>query len=180
MATNPPDLSFWISIGSLVVAAGGFLVNFSFNVVNYRRGSAFRKSAISLDEFKRLRAQLDTALNDFDQKVTELRAFEAASLSGAAWAKSVAVAQEALDSSFSNVRSILTKLDSSEFAAGTDWLSLTERPWDDAANALNGAFHPKSDMSKKKEAVASACGVLSKMSYDLFAKCDGEVQRLRG
>jgi hypothetical protein len=121
---------------------------------------------------------VDTALADLKEQQAALRSLEA---SGSPLAKLRSETEEcnkAISTCYNTLGDALSGLDRSQFANGNDWVGSLSNPWDEFANAINGAYSPLNPGPESiKTAISRAVARLDAMIDTVQQRLDAEVKR---
>lgn len=152
--TAPVDT--WAVDWGIIIASGGLIVNLSFNIVNFIRTTSLKKGDLRVEEFKRLRARLDGALDELIAQARAIQALSRSATTGAVWQKQLEAKNKLLTEADSKVMTILTEMNDSPFASGNGWLTVGTTEWDNALSTLNGGYNTTLSIGDRKNAIADS------------------------
>jgi len=120
---HPSDFS-WVG---WVLTSLGIAANFGFNIFNLRRTNALKRRDNRVDEFKRLRSRLDTALDELTVTASSLRGLALDSSPKAKWAKKLEDLNTGLAGNLAKVNTVLGHFSTSPFVSGNNWEAVTSQ-----------------------------------------------------
>jgi hypothetical protein len=173
--TPPPspsilhDLSAWAAI----------VINFLFNIFNYRRTNAVRNATLELEEFKRLRTAADAALSKMREGKSELRSLEGSGSTVKKLREDVAQCNRSVSAAYSSLCDALSDMDRSSMINGSDWSDCINTPWDDFCSAIDATYASQKDLAETKKAINRAVDKLDGVIKCVQQRMDGELRRHR-
>jgi hypothetical protein len=158
-----------------LASVAGIVLNFALGIFNYVRTNKLRSDTLRLDEFKRLRAPVDSAVTAIRNCRNTLRSLEASGASVAKVRKEVSDCNKELAAQYSSLCDALVDLDNSKLIKGADWMAGISEAWDEIGNAFNSAYVRENDLAALRAAVRRVIGKIDEFLKLLHAKLDAEI-----
>ncbi|MGR6430450.1 hypothetical protein ACU5AY_05970 [Rhizobium sp. PAMB 3174] len=150
----------------------GIAASLLWNLVNSYRTSALWRRGQLFAEFKGLKGPVETTLASMREAKSELTSLAAFGGSDDDFRENLEAFNHKLSNLYVSLTTALEALDSSDFNEKTNWVSMTERSWDDAVGAVQRIYAPMS-LTDKKALIGPASEKLGKL-IELVSK---EVER---
>jgi hypothetical protein len=174
----PPDPFSWTQAVPWLMSAASLVWNF----FNTRKTSKLQRDTKTLDrrieEFRRIRTNLDTVLADFMQHRDSLASLVKSGGTLSAFRTQVEEEQKLILDVYLKLDSALRGVDSSTFASGADWQDLLNSRWDQFGDKLNGIYRPGISRSDAQQAVEGAKIVLTSIIDAVEARLEQEMKLL--
>jgi hypothetical protein len=174
----PPDPFSWTQAVPWLMSAASLVWNF----FNTRKTSKLQRDTKTLDrrieEFRRIRTNLDTVLADFIQRRDALSSLVKSGGTLSALRTQVEEEQQLILDVYFKLDSALRRVDSSTFASGADWHELLNSRWDQFGDKLNGIYRPCISRADAQQAVEGAKVVLTSIIYAVESRLEQEMKSL--
>jgi hypothetical protein len=153
-----------------------------WNYLNTRRTSKLQRDTKTLDrrieEFRRLRTNLDTILADLVQRRDALASLVNSGGTITSLRSQIEAEQQLTIQVYLNLDSALSRVDASSFASGTDWQELLNSRWDQFGDKLNGIYRPQASRADVQRAVEEAKAALTSIIDAIEARSEQEMKTL--
>ena len=136
-----------------------------------------REQGIKFEEFKRLRAAVDAALEPFSTARADLDNVRLQDPSVAKLRKDVASINERVASDYPKLREGLAAMDLSECCSGGDWANAADHIWDAILTAFDKAQNRQRAEEDAKAALAELIGKLGELRAMVTNRLAAEVTR---
>jgi hypothetical protein len=177
MAT-PPDPFTWMQAVPWLMSAASLV----WNYFNTKKTSKLQRDTKVLDrrieEFRRIRTNLDGVLADVMQRRDALSSLVKAGGTMTVLRSQVEEEQKLILDVYFKLDSALRRVDSSTFASGADWADLLNARWDQFNDKLNGIYRPGISRGEVQQAVEGAKIVLTSIIDAIEARLEQEMKSL--
>lgn len=176
MAT--PDPFSWTQVVPWLLSGASLFWNF----LNTKRTTKLARDTKSLDrrieEFRRIRTNLDGVLADFIQRRDALASLVNSGGTVTALRSQVEEEQQLVIQIYLKLDSALRRVDASAFASGEDWQEILNSRWDQFGDKLNAIYRPHINRADLQQAIDGAKAVLTSIIDAVEARLEQEMKRL--
>lgn len=182
MPAAPPVQPFdWLNAIPWGVALGGTVVNLVWNYINYRKTTGLQKTirreTVRLEEFRRVRTPIDTALSEIGNERANLAAISQSATEIVKWREEVTTSFQKIVLIFLKLHDALSAANSSQYTSGNDWLSGVDPIWDAFGSAIDRTQNQSRSEGDCRSAATAAAVKLGELTALVNSKIDGEIQR---
>lgn len=176
----PPPFDYLATV-PWIIAIGGTVVNLIWNFVNYRKTTGLQKSirreTVRLEEFRRVRTPIDTALTELANERANLASIAKSAKSIAEWRDQVTASSEKIVLIFVRLQDALGIANSSKYTSGSKWLDGLDPIWDQFSSAIDKTQNQNRPEIEARAAAGAAASKLGELVALINSKIDDELQR---
>ena len=163
------------------LTAVGILLNLGWNYFNYKRMTAFqanvRSEGVKLEEFKRIRAPIDSALIDLRPLREGLNTLSCSGTTLKEIREEADLLQKTLTEKYLNLQGALEDADNSQFAQGNDWRPPIDDRWDELVGTFDVVHNPKRNDVDVRSALTLGADKIGEISRLVNERIDREISR---